>query len=136
MAEKLAVWSYTYDPCPSDLRCKYWCKVVRHGVDLPMPEIVKGARDLPGSYLNTHEEIELFDSDLVFEGEAKHHRKMRGFDYNLGVIHNQKLVWVDHHVKVKQLLRAAGERELLLGSGEVAMMVRWANAYRKGVVVI
>jgi hypothetical protein len=48
---------------------------------LPMPEQVFGASDIPGPYLHEGEE-ELLPSDVLFEGECNHHRRMdRGWTY-------------------------------------------------------
>jgi hypothetical protein len=116
---------------PNDSRCRYWAKIVRKGEPLPLPASVSGANGVPGEYLRPGDE-ELFEGDLAFEGEARHHRKQRGWDYNLFIVRNGELVSLasDANRDVKAKLREMGETDLLPGSGEVAALVRRAHLYR------
>jgi len=120
---------------PFDRRCRYWAKIVRPGQALPRPSEVKGANDIPGGYLRLGDE-ELFPGEILFEGEAMHHRKQRGWTYSL--------TWCDHSTgekrtldnpdaKTKADLKSAGlPAELLRGAGGPAACVRVAHALRLG----
>ena len=70
---------------PVDYRCRFWAKVVRGGVVLPVPNKVLGANDVPGAYLKQGDE-ELFAGDFLLIGEEVHHRKARGWDYKMKFI--------------------------------------------------
>ncbi len=69
--------SFSVSISPVDGRCKYWAKLVRANEHLPMPETVQGASDIYGSYLQLGDE-EIMSGDVLFEGEAMHHRRSRG----------------------------------------------------------
>jgi len=70
---------------PQDDRCKYWCKIIRYGVALPMPSECTSANQVPGVYHRRGDE-ELFPGDVVIEGEENHHRHNRGWSYSIGTI--------------------------------------------------
>lgn len=119
---------------PTDSRCKYWAKIVRANQPLPFPLDVNGANDLPVPYLRRGDE-ELAPGDALFEGEAVHHSKNRGW---LNSLH-----WVDADGKLhvfrqpfsdyKAQLKAQGLAvELLKGAGDVAAMVRIVHGLRGG----
>lgn len=112
-------------------------KVVRAGVDLPLPNRVLGANDVPGAYLQLGDE-ELFSGDFLFVGEETHHRKARGWDY--------KMQFIDPRTGQLRTVAALSERkavakanglpiELLAGSGEIAGLVRLAHAVRLGISI-
>ena len=65
---------------PCDERCSYWAKLVRNKASLPLPSNVNGAQDISGPYLLRGDE-EMFSGDVVFEGEANHHRHKWGWTY-------------------------------------------------------
>lgn len=112
---------------PSDHRCKYWCKIVRAGAALPPPDYVDGAGDIPGSYLRKGD-VEVFEGDLIFEGEENHHRKQRGWTWTMYVVdHLGELQTVDYS-HAKDILRGmgGGAKHLLKGAGACAAMVRAA----------
>ena len=58
----------------------YWAKLVRNKASLPLPSNVNGAQDISGPYLLRGDE-EMFSGDVLFEGEANHHRHKRGWTY-------------------------------------------------------
>lgn len=122
---------------PSDYRCRYWAKVLRAGVALPIPAKVAGASDLPGAYLKNGDE-ELFEGDFLVSGEELHHRKSRGWSYMLKFIDpvTGKLRVVQALAERKAAAKAGGlPAELLAGSGDVAALVRLAHAVRLGISI-
>lgn len=135
---------------PSDSRCKYWCKVIHNGQMLPLPHVIDGANDVPGPYLRQGDDVEIFYGDYVLTGEQTHHRKQRGWTYVLYRFVAAKPAsvdaegkekpaeparygWIEFGKPVKDACRAAGHRELLGGSGDVAAMVRTIHARREGI---
>lgn len=121
---------------PCDSRCRYWAKIVRANRTLPLPVNVEGANDIPGAYLARGDE-ELMIGDVLFEGEANHHRRTdRGWTYIIQILDaNGDLQFVKsgQFGKQKIALKAQGlHPELLAGSGDVAAMVRIAHAVRHG----
>lgn len=120
---------------PLDRRCRYWAKVSRANQALPSPEDVDGANDIPNAYLKCGEE-ELTPGDVLFEGEANHHRRTdRGWTY--------WVTYVDAAGELRQFQSGFGAQktqlkqqgmspELLKGSGDIAAMVRIAHGVRQG----
>lgn len=115
---------------------KYWAKVVRAGAALPKPDEVIGAASIKMPFLRTGEE-ELFCGDLLFEGEANHSHKQRGWTYWVhyvdeeGELITAKGGWADFKANLKA---AAGyfDADLLKGSGDLAACVRFAHVQRLG----
>jgi len=121
---------------PVDSRCRYWAKLVRASVALPVPSAVNGANDIPGGYLKRGDE-ELFPGDMLIEGEENHHRNNRGWSYwvtycdSEGVARRVRNPGSDE----KAAMKAAGmPAELLTGSGGVAAAVRFAHGVRLGLI--
>ena len=121
---------------PGDSRCRYWAKIVRVGVALPVPSTVDGANDIPGDYLRKGEE-ELFAGDVMIEGEENHHRNNRGWSYCVtwcgqdGTARRIK----NPGAEMKAAMKAAGcPVELLSGAGQVAAAVRFAHGLRLGLL--
>lgn len=120
---------------PLDHRCKYWCKIVRAAVALPLPSIVEGADNIPGTYKRGGDE-ELFPGDMMFEGEAKHHKKERGWMYHLTCIYKGKERCIKASAEIKTRIKSRGlDVNLLAGSGDLAGIVRIAHAIRAGIEV-
>lgn len=124
----------------NDSRCQGWCKVVRAADPLPMPADVDGASSLPYAYVPRRkgEGVEAFPGDYVLLGEANHHRRARGWSYRLFTIDDGKVIEIDHGRDFKERLRAAlrdgldAPAELLLGTGDIAAMIRCIHARRAG----
>lgn len=121
---------------PADKRCRYWAKIVRADVELPLPAIADSANNVPGAYLRTGED-ELYVGDILIEGEENHHRNNRGWSYWVtwcdaeGVARRVRNPGVD----VKAALKTAGiAANLLAGSGQVAACIRLAHGIRSGLV--
>lgn len=121
---------------PQDKRCRYWAKIIRAGEYLPSPSNVGGASDVPGAYLRNGEE-ELFPGDFLLEGEEQHHRKARGWVYNMGYVNAQgEIEYVQATAARKAAAKANGlPSGLLAGSGEVAGLIRLAHAIRMGISI-
>lgn len=120
---------------PQDTRHRYWAKIIRDGVALPIPTSVNGANDVPGVYARRGDE-ELFAGDILIEGEERHHRKNRGWDYWISYMHaDGKLAIVKNPgATEKATMKANGlPAHLLSGSGEVAACIRLAHAVRLGI---
>lgn len=118
---------------PCDSRCKYWAKIIRAAVALPLPSAIIGASDVPGAYVRGDEEI--FPRDVVLQGEENHHIKARGWSYWVswvdaeGVYHSHRSGYSAQKTELKaQGLRA----ELLTGAGDVAGAIRVAHGMRAG----
>lgn len=138
------VESLTYVAKPTDAKCRYWCKVITPHMDLPLPGTVDGANDLPGEYLRKGDDVEVFEGNIVLEGEEVSHNKKRGWAYNYGTLSLKKsdpsgqaigLTW-DHAdpADVKDACRKAGRKDLLAGRGDVAALVREIWARREGLI--
>ncbi|MDO8905967.1 hypothetical protein [Hydrogenophaga sp.] len=120
---------------PNDSRCRYWAKIVRAEQSLPLPAEVQGANDIPSPYLRRGEE-ELMAGDVLFEGEANHHRRTdRGWTYavSLALPDGRFLCLTSGFGAQKLLLKEQGMApEQLKGAGDVAAMVRIAHGMRLG----
>jgi hypothetical protein len=107
---------------PQDSRCRYWAKVVRASDALPMPADIDGANSVPGAYIRG--DVEIFEGDYVLEGEENHHAKRRGWTYWLRTVDATGAI-ASVPFDTKAAIRASdADRALLLGSGDVAAMVR------------
>ena len=141
-ADNTAAISVTVIAGPRDSRCKWWCRVIRAGVPLPLPSAVSGAGDLPGSYLRQGDDVELEPGDVLVRGEEVNHRKQRGWTYDAKFYNeNGKAGRADAPgtADLKALLKRAAAcgvitreraKELLGGSGDVAGLVRWLHVRR------
>jgi hypothetical protein len=121
---------------PQDDRCRYWAKVVRANQALPTPSAVSGANDIPGAYAKKGDE-ELFEGDVLFEGEEISHRKARGWTYHITFVGaDGKAEIVQPSSEIKAAVKTNGlPAHLLAGSGDVAAMVRIAHALRLGIAL-
>lgn len=122
---------YVITAKPRDSRCRYWCKVV-DGADLPAPRSVLGASSLPGEYEDKGDTVIVDEGQFVFEGEAMHHRKNRGWAYWVWQVQRDEngclrkvRIEVDNRAD-KVWLADHGRRDLTEGRGEVAACVRAA----------
>lgn len=119
---------------PTDARRRYWAKIVRNGRPLPMPDEVQGAGDIPGPYRGRGDE-ELLPGDALFEGEANHHRKNRGWTYCLTYVTDggEVLTFISGFSEQKAALKAQGIASVYLkGAGDWAAMVRIVHGLRMG----
>lgn len=119
---------------PEDSRCRYWAKIIRKDAALPLPSTVEGANDIPAPYSRKGDE-ELFEGDVMIEGEEMHHRKARGWTYAITFIGaDGEARRVRPGSEIKATLKANGlEPALLAGSGDVAACIRIAHAIRAGI---
>lgn len=123
---------------PVDNRCRWWAKICRADQELPHPNDVHGASDLPGPYLQRGED-ELLPGDVLFEGEAHHHRRFdRGWWYymRMALPNGELLELRSGFSEQKRQLKEQGiSPDLLKGSGDIAAMVRIAHGIRMGLKV-
>lgn len=137
--ESNPVVSATYVCNPKDSRCRYWAKVIRATDALPLPACIAGASAVPGPYIRKGDDVELFEGDWILEGEENHHRKQRGWTYTLRSLAIRKgdgelaACTFDFGVESRAAIRAAGAKDLLGGSGDVAAMIREIHARRRGI---
>lgn len=119
---------------PTDDRCSYWAKIVRSGTPLPLPSQVRGAGDLPGPYVRRGGDEELFVGDVLFEGEALHHKRNLGWAYWFSVAGSDgKPVVLKYSSAVKARLKELGlETKFLPGAGDLAGVVRVVHGLRAG----
>jgi hypothetical protein len=105
---------------------------------VPLPGNVAGANDITGPYLQRGEE-ELLAGDVLFEGESNHHRRTdRGWTYWVTcVLANGELIELvsGFGTQKKELKRQGMAPELLMGSGDIAAMVRIAHGVRLGLTI-
>ena len=133
------VVSASYVCTPTDRRCKYWAKVVRADDALPLPAYVDGAGDIPGKYLRQGDEVELFPRDWLLEGEEVSHRRARGWTYTLRCLavrardNEVGVCVIEFKGDTKDRIRAAGRKDLLMGAGDIAAMVRHILMRREGI---
>jgi hypothetical protein len=127
--------SVSFSIAPYDSRCRYWAKVVRSHMALPIPSTVHGANDIPGPYSARGDE-ELFVGDLVIEGEANHHRRSdRGWSYWVHFVDasGNLLTYRSGFSDQKAAAKIQGlAPAFLAGSGDVAAAIRVAHALRLG----
>lgn len=127
--------SHSISVKPRDSRCRYWAKVSRSNQSLPIPAEVDGANDIPGPYIK-HGDEELMPGDVLFEGEANHHRCTdRGWTYWVTFVdvNGELRQFTSGFAEQKSQLKRQGmSPELLKGSGDIAAMVRIAHGVRQG----
>lgn len=132
------VKSVSVDVEPRDPRCKYWAKKVDAQTALPLPKEVDGGNDIPSKYLREGEE-ELEPGDILFEGEANHHRRHdRGWTYWVHYVDSHCILhrYMSGFSEQKTAAKAMGLSSMLLaGSGDVAGAVRVAHALRLGMIL-
>lgn len=129
--------SYSVAIRPFDSRCRYWAKIVRAGEPIPLPCDAQCAGDIDGPYLRRGEE-ELLPGDVLFEGEANHHRRQRGWSYWLKVVttDGDLLEFGPNLSPYKAELKSQGlPPELLRGAGDIAAMVRIVHGIRAGLTL-
>ena len=130
--------SYSVTIKPIDSRCRHWAKIVRAGQALPPPVDVQGANDIPVPYANPGDE-ELMPGDVLFEGEANHHRRTdRGWTYWIRAVTNDGnfLSLRSGFSAQKTEMKVQGMApNLLTGSGDIAAMVRIAHGLRAGLKI-
>lgn len=122
---------------PSDSRCP-WLQVhtTPDRVLAINPANVDGAKDLPGFKLRNGSDVELPAWDVLFDVEAMHHKKNRGWRHLLGIVvpngDGLKLRWFSIVMEVKTAIKAAGASHLMGGSGPNAAMLRAARWILEG----
>lgn len=120
---------------PQDHRCRFWAKIIRAGVALPLPANVTSASDIPGAYCKNGDE-ELFAGDVLITGEENSHRKARGWTYRVEWMNEatgeRRRAFPSSDIKAE--LKAGGlDAKLLAGSGDVAACIRIAQGLRAGI---
>lgn len=127
--------SHTVTISPIDERCRYWAKILRADSQIPLPVDVMGASDIPGPYAHRGED-ELLPGDVLFEGEANHHRrKDRGWTYHITYVTMEgelQCLRSGFGGQRAQLKSQGMAPELMKGAGDVAAMVRIAHGIRAG----
>lgn len=147
---QMPIVSVGYTPKKADSRCRAWCQILSSAaVSSLRVAVVSGADSLGGRYETFAREIEVFAGDFIFGGEANHHTKNRGWSYSLGIVvasdrpdGDAEIVWVTatEALDSKEHLRALAKRgdfpaDDLKGAGEVAALVRYAQAVLAGHII-
>lgn len=147
---QMPIVSVGYTPKKADSRCRAWCQILsRAAVSNLRVAVVSGADSLGGCYETFGREIEVLAGDFIFEGEANHHTKNRGWSYSLGIVvasdlpeGDAEIVWVTvaEAIAAKEHLRERAKHgafpaEALKGAGEVAALVRYAQAVLAGHII-
>lgn len=132
-----AAASLSFEVRPIDYRCRYWCKIIRNGENIPTPSNVSGAKTIPYPYVRNGDE-ELFPGDILLEGEENHHRNDRGWTYWIRYVNSQceLITYRSSFTKQKEAAKKLGlPPALLAGSGDLAGAVRVAHALRMGFIL-
>ncbi len=134
-AEQTPIVSLSVEIKPQDSRCRYWAKVIRAGQPLPVPYDVSSANHVPGAYARRGSE-ELLPGDVLIEGEEEHHRKARGWFYQMTVCRSDGTAEdFRPSATLKAQLKTAGMApELLTGSGDIAALIRVLHGIRAGFI--
>lgn len=130
--------TYSHIASPSDARCQWWQRIASEGEVLAAdPATVDGAGDLPGRYVRKGSDHELAAWTIVFDGEALHHRKQRGWRHLVGIVAvaddgTLSRLWMPPTAERKAAIKATGASHLMGGSGPNAAMVRIARYVLEG----
>lgn len=119
---------------PYDAKCRYWTKLIRADVGLPLPMDVSCADDIPVPYQRRGDE-ELYPDDILIEGEARHPRHHRGWVYWVHFVNpeGRLVTYRSGFGDQKQAAKELGlAKELLAGAGDHAGAIRIAHALREG----
>lgn len=119
---------------PNDRRCRWWQKTLTADQAVKLnPEAIADAGSIPGPYHRNGADMELPEWSVIFDGEALHHAKPRGWRWVVGFVVRDEagalvLTWVTSAVAgQKAVVKASGAAHLLGGSGDVANIVRCAR---------
>jgi hypothetical protein len=119
---------------PQDSRCQWWQRIATRDDVLALDlASVDGARSLPGTYCRSGQDHELPVGSVVFDGEANHHRKQRGWTFTVGIVlpgggGGIDLYWLAPTAERKAAIKAAPDgAAYMAGSGPHAAMVRMAQ---------
>lgn len=138
---------------PVDSRCLYVAQLIRP--DTALPEMRQGKVHVPGEDVRRRE-VDLQEGEWLIQGEARHHRHFRGWDYNAHTVQDGILycfrpterlkaalkVWVgrgpDRRADTRKLNRGIPSRGRLLkehmkGAGDQAALLRLVVADRREV---
>lgn len=125
--------TYSFVAGPIDARCQWWCRIgTPAAVRACDPAAVESASDLPGTYLRKGTDLELPAWTAIFDGEANHATKNRGWTHQVGIVvpmpgNGLTLKWFHPSQEAKKAIKAFGMHEIMGGSGPNAAMVRAAR---------
>ncbi len=122
---------------PSDSRCNWLQLVADEAAVLAAdPSKIDGAATLPGTKQRRGADSELPAWTILFDIEANHHWKNRGWTHVLGIVapkgEGLALYWMKPTAATKAAIKAAGAAHLIGGSGPNAAMVRAARYILEG----
>ena len=124
----------SYIAKPQDSRCSWWA--VRIPADYQIADLADTYSLRPLGFLRKGADLELAEGEAVLVSEAKHHRKMRGYDVQIGVVSQGKIAWHRPNASTKAAIKAWASPEqwasLSKGSGDVAACLRLLLAMRLG----
>lgn len=119
---------------PVDSRCRWWQKTLTADQAVALdPAAIDDAGSIPGAYHRKNADMELPEWAVIFDGEANHHAKPRGWRWVVGFVVRDEagalvVTWVTSAVAgQKAVVKASGAAHLLGGSGDVANIVRCAR---------
>lgn len=138
---------------PRDSRCSFVAQLIR--TDTALPDMRAGRIYLPGEDVRRRT-VDLQEGEWLVTGEARHHKKFRGWDYIAYTVDEGKLlswrpgellkealkVWVSrgpdrkfHNRKLARGIPPRGGlmREHMRGAGDQAALLRLIVADRRGV---
>ena len=124
----------SYIAKPQDSRCPWWA--VRIPADYAIDDLGDTHSLRPLGFLAKGADLELAEGEAVLESEAVHHRRQRGYDVQIGIATNGKILWHRPGAATKAAIKAWASSEqwatLSKGSGDVAACLRLLMAMRQG----
>ena len=135
----IPVSTYSHIVKAQDNRCMHWQRILTDVPTILLADLaqVGDASTLPGAYARKGSDHELPAWSVVFDGEAVHHVKNRGWVHTLGVTYPLSngqigIVWVRCTPEHKAAIKASGAG-LMAGSGPNAAMLRVAQYVLGGI---
>jgi hypothetical protein len=107
---------------PIDSRCQWWqAEITPACLDVKFLE-----EKAPFKYFKKDSDLELAPGTLLIDSEQTHHRKMRGYTVNLGLVFEDGVKWLKPKLEHKKYIKELGHQDLMKGSGDVAATLRIA----------
>lgn len=129
-----AALTCTHTAKPVDPRCPWWQRAgTENEVLMKTVDTVSEAGSLPGKFLRPGADLELSAWSCIFDGEAMHATKHRGWRHVVGIVAptgddgTLVITWIQANMAMKQAIKAARYSHLLGGSGPNAALLRVAR---------
>jgi len=110
---------------PNDSKCKWFQAELKKTLTASDLEYTKF------DYFKKNEDFELEKDTLLIHYEELHHRKARGAIFLIGIVTDEKVIWLDPTIEMKKLIKSEGHQDLMIGSGKVNACIRIAVYLRR-----